>query len=117
MTAADPLAPVRHVGILAPMRAELDPIVRRLALTDRGRDKGADGRIYGGDAGPVAITAMLTEIGMANAAHAAEAILDHGVDAVFVVGIAGSVDRGLGMGELIMPERVVERATGREHRP
>ena len=92
------------------MRPELDPIVRRLALDDRGSGEGADGRIYGGTVGSVTITAMLTEIGMANAAHAAKAILDHGVDAVFVVGIAGSVDRGLGMGALIVPERVVERA-------
>ncbi len=117
MADSDSLAHVRHVGILAPMRPELDPIVRRLHLTDRGRGDGADGRIYSGDVGGITVTAMLTEIGMANAAKAAHAILDHGVDAVFVVGIAGSVDRSLGMGELIMPERVVERATGREHRP
>ncbi len=83
---------VRHVGILAPMRPELAPVVRRLELTDHGRGEGADGRIYGGRAGAVTITAMLTEIGMANAARAARAILEHGVDIVLVVGIAGSVD-------------------------
>jgi nucleoside phosphorylase len=94
------------------MRPEIEPIVRRLDLADRG-----GGRVYEGSLGALRVTAMLTEIGMANARAAARRILDAGVEIVAVVGIAGSVDRSLAMGALIMPERVVERASGREHRP
>ena len=117
MADVERLANIKHVGILAPMRPELEPVVRRLDLSDRGSAETGIGRVYGGEVGSVAVTAMLTEIGMTNAAKAARALLGHDVDAVFVVGIAGSVDRGLGMGDLIMPARVVERASGREHRP
>ena len=61
---------------------------------------------------------MLTLIGMANAAAATTRLLEHDVDHVMVVGIAGGVDPGvLRIGEVVYPEVVVRRATGRAVRP
>jgi adenosylhomocysteine nucleosidase len=102
--------------MLAPMQPELKPIVRRLGLTigtegDRSLYRGAtsDG---------VEVVAMLTKIGMANGADAARRILEHDVDHVMVVGIAGGVDMSaLKIGDVIVPETVVGRAMERSFRP
>jgi hypothetical protein len=101
---------VRRVGMLVPMKIELDPVVRLLAL------EADDGR-WTGRAGDVEVVARLTMIGMGPARRAAERILDDDVDWVFVVGIAGGVEHGIEIGSVIAPEVVVERATGRSCRP
>ena len=85
--------------------------MRRLGLT------GGDG-LYRGLAGAVEVVAMLTLIGMDNARRAAQRMLEHRVDHVMVVGIAGGVDPdGLRIGEVVSPETVVRRATGRATTP
>jgi adenosylhomocysteine nucleosidase len=100
-----------RVGMLAPMQPELQPIVRRLGLE-------GDGTLYRGLAGAVEVVAMLTNIGMANGASAAKRMLEHRVDHVMVVGIAGGVDEeALEIGDVIVPEVVVRRESGREFRP
>jgi adenosylhomocysteine nucleosidase len=94
------------------MQPELQPIVRRLGLT------GGDGLYRGLAPGDVEVVAMLTLIGMENAARAAERMLEHRVDHVMVVGIAGGVDPDvLTIGEVVSPESVVRRATGRATKP
>jgi adenosylhomocysteine nucleosidase len=61
---------------------------------------------------------MLTHIGMANGASAAARMLDHDVDHVMVVGIAGGVDQSvLKIGDVVVPEVVIRRATERTFRP
>jgi adenosylhomocysteine nucleosidase len=66
----------------------------------------------------VEVVAMLTKIGMANGANAAQRMLDHDVDHVMVVGIAGGVDQNvLKIGDVVVPEVVVDRATGRAFCP
>jgi adenosylhomocysteine nucleosidase len=102
----------RRVGMLAPMQCELQPIVRRLGME-------GDGSVYEGRVGDgVEIVAMLTNIGMANGARAARRILEHGVDHVMVVGIAGGLDSDvLQIGEVIVPETVIGRAMERTFRP
>lgn len=102
----------KRVGMLAPMQPELQPIVRRLGME-------GDGSLYQGrTADGVEVVAMLTNIGMANGARAARRILEHGVDHVMVVGIAGGVDTdGLHIGDVIVPEVVIGRAMERTFRP
>lgn len=103
----------KGVGMLAPMQVELQPIVSQLGLTD-----GGDGTTYRGKAGDVDVIAMLTNIGMAAGADAARRILEHDVDWVMVVGVAGGVDHaGVKIGDVIVPEMVVDRATGNTYRP
>jgi nucleoside phosphorylase len=98
--------------MLAPMQPELQPIVRRLGME-------GDGSLYRGRTSDgVEVIAMLTKIGMANGADAARRMLDHDVDHVMVVGIAGGVDpNALQIGDVIVPEVVVGRAMARSFRP
>jgi nucleoside phosphorylase len=101
-----------RVGMLAPMQPELQPIVRRLGLT------GDDGLYRGLSPDGVEVVAMLTLIGMDNATRAAQRMLEHRVDHVMVVGIAGGVDPdGLHIADVVSPETVVRRATGRTTKP
>ena len=91
-----------RVGMLAPMQPELQPIVRRLGME-------GDGSLYRGRAGAIEVIAMLTMIGMTAGAQAAQRILEHDVDWVMVVGIAGGVDRSVPIGGVIVPEVVIDR--------
>jgi nucleoside phosphorylase len=99
-----------RVALLAPMQIELAPIVAGLALEE------IDG-VHRGQAGDVEVVAFLTNIGMAAGAAAAERALALGADHVVVVGVAGGVDPSIGIGDVFVPERVVDRAAGTEHRP
>jgi nucleoside phosphorylase len=104
---------VRRVGMLAPMQPELQPIVNKLGLEDE-----RDGEQYRGRAGNVEVVAMLTTMGMAAGADAARRMLELDVDLVMVVGIAGGVSQtSVKIGDVIMPEVVIERATGRTFTP
>ena len=102
----------KRVGMLAPMKPELQPIVRRLGLE-------GDGSLYRGiTPDGVEVVAMLTNIGMANGAAAAARMLEHRVDHVMVVVIAGGLDpKVLQIGEVVVPEVVVRRSTDRAFRP
>jgi nucleoside phosphorylase len=104
---------VRRVGMLAPMHPELEPIVRKLGLEDE-----RDGQQFRGKAGRVEVVAMLTTMGMAAGADAARRMLDLDVDLVMVVGIAGGVSQtSVTIGDVIMPEVVIERSTDRRFTP
>lgn len=96
--------------MLAPMQPELQPIVRKLGLE-------GDASLYRGRAGAIEVVAMLTTIGMAAGAQAAQRILEHEVDWVMVVGIAGGVDVSVPIGTVIVPEVVIDRATEQQFRP
>jgi hypothetical protein len=109
----DPPA-VRRAALLAPMALELRPLVRLLALRAR---PGGEGRLVG-SAGRVDVVAALAGIGPRAAARAAERLLDaEPLDHVVVVGVAGGVGAGAALGALVIPERVLDLATGAEHRP
>ncbi|HEY5014366.1 MAG TPA: 5'-methylthioadenosine/S-adenosylhomocysteine nucleosidase [Acidimicrobiia bacterium] len=101
-----------RVGVLAPMVIELQPVVARLGME-------GDGSLYRGLTGDgVEVIAMLTNIGMANGASAATRMLDHDVDHVMVVGIAGGVDQNvLSIGDVVVPEAVVRRGASGSFRP
>ena len=104
---------VQRVGMLAPMQVELAPIVRQLDLIDDG-----DGTSYRGRAGDLEVVAMLTNIGMAAGAAAARRLLEHTVDWVMVVGVAGGVDHEhVQIGDVVVPEWVLDRSDGRRYAP
>ena len=96
--------------MLAPMEPELQPLVRRLGLEP-------DGDVHRGRHGDVEVVALLTLIGMAAAAEATERALEHDVDWVMVVGVAGGVDHSIEIGSVVVPEVVVDRATGGRYTP
>jgi len=107
-------AAFQRVAVLAPMRQELRPLVRPLALRRTGG--GADA-LFAGAAGGVEVVAAITGIGMRAAAHTTERVLDSGrVDHLVVVGIAGGIGASA-IGDLVVPEVVRDLATGVEHRP
>jgi adenosylhomocysteine nucleosidase len=101
---------VKRVGMLAPMQPELQPIVRRLGLE-------GDGSLYRGRTGDIEVVAMLTTIGMEAGAQAAQRMLEHDVDWMMVVGVAGGVDRSVPIGGVVVPEVVIDRASGGRFRP
>ncbi len=104
------MAGAKRVAMLAPMVHELEPLVRELELEDQGDH-------HLGKAGHVEIVAVVTNMGIAAGADAARRVLEHDVDHVMVVGIAGGVDHSLSIGSLVIPEVVLDRATGRTFTP
>jgi adenosylhomocysteine nucleosidase len=104
---------LRRVALLAPMRQELRPLVRPLGLA---RPPGGD--LLVGSADGVEVVATTTGMGTRAAARAAERVLDAGpVDHLVVVGIAGGIGPSVAIGDLVVPERVIDLASGSEHRP
>jgi nucleoside phosphorylase len=99
-----------RVGLLAPMPSEFAPLVKALSLR---RDEVG----YTGSAGPIELVAAKTGIGTRLAAEATERLLDTAaVDHVMVVGIAGGMGPSK-VGDVIFPEVVVDKASGREYLP
>jgi adenosylhomocysteine nucleosidase len=104
----------RRVALLAPMRPELRPLVRPLSLASAGSDAG----FLRGAVGRVEVVAATTGIGTRAAARAVERLLDAAaVDHLVVVGVAGGIGPSVAVGDLVVPERVLDLATGAEHRP
>jgi adenosylhomocysteine nucleosidase len=97
------------------MRHELRPLVRPLSL--RASGPGADA-LLSGAVGRVEVVAAITRIGTVAAARAAERVLDSGaIDHLVVVGIAGGIGASVGIGDLVVPELVLDLSTGAQHRP
>ncbi len=93
------------------MKPELKPLVRKLSLQ-------RDGEVHVGRAGDVEVVAVLIGIGVRAAADATERLLDTtDVDLALVVGIAGGVGPDLEIGDVVVPERVVDHTSGTEYRP
>lgn len=106
----------RHVAFLVPMRSELRPLVRELSLQRAMVD---DMDVYRGVVGDADVVATLTTMGTRAAAETTERLLQTlpSLDHLVVVGIAGGVGPRGRIGDLIVPEVVIDGATGREHRP
>jgi adenosylhomocysteine nucleosidase len=102
----------RRLGFLAPMKPELRPLVQMLSL-----QRGSDGA-YRGTFEETSVVAMLTLIGTKAAAEATERLLgDNDIDHVVVIGIAGGVPPTVAIGDLVVPDVVLDAATGKEYRP
>ena len=97
------------------MRSELRPLLRPLSL---GRARSSDGALLSGAVGRVEVVAATTGIGTRAATRAAERLLNATpVDHLVVVGIAGGIGANVDIGDLIVPDLVLDLATGIEHRP
>ncbi|MFN8035482.1 MAG: hypothetical protein U0V73_06080 [Acidimicrobiia bacterium] len=102
---------MRRIGLLAPMKPELRPLARRLGATSRGAPPGfvtarADRTRY---------FATVTTMGTAAAAAATERLLALGdVDHVVVCGIAGGISPDVHIGDVLVPETVLDVRTGDE---
>jgi adenosylhomocysteine nucleosidase len=97
------------------MPMELKPLVRKLSLR---KTKFGDVDVHSGTLGGREVVAVVTGMGTKLAAEATERLLDAvEVERVVVVGITGAVENITPIGTLILPEVVVDSATGSEHRP
>jgi adenosylhomocysteine nucleosidase len=111
LTVHDPSAPIAFV---CAMPMELAPIAKRLRLT-RGTVGTLPARTGSLDGRPV--VGVVTGMGTRLATEGTTQLLDAVTPvAVLVVGITGAVDDETAIGALILPERVIDHATGREHR-
>lgn len=96
------------------MKPELLPVVKAMSLR---RDKLGDLDVSVGRVGHVEVVATMTGIGMEPATRVTEALLDATqIDHVMVVGIAGGIVPNVKLGDLVVPEIVVDERTGNEYR-
>ncbi|HVP29259.1 MAG TPA: 5'-methylthioadenosine/S-adenosylhomocysteine nucleosidase [Myxococcota bacterium] len=105
----------RRIALLAPMRSELRPLVRALSL----RREAAEGpERFVGARGALEIVATTAGIGPAAAARATERLLDaRAADHLVVVGIAGAIGPTVGIGDLVVPQLVLDVSSGIARRP
>jgi adenosylhomocysteine nucleosidase len=104
-----------RVGVLAPMKSELRPVVKAFALQPAQINGVA---VHTGVVGNADIVATTTGIGTALATSATERLLGLGdFDRVMVVGIAGGVGPSVGIGDIVIPEVVFDGQGGTEYRP
>ena len=109
-----PSARTARIALLAPMKPELRPLVRALSLERPGRGD----TLWTGARGGVSVVATTTGIGPRAAARTTERVLDAGdIRHVLVVGIAGGIGPTVAIGDLVVPELVVDLSTGSRHRP
>jgi adenosylhomocysteine nucleosidase len=100
-----------RVAVLTAMDLELRPLVGPLSLH-------RSGAVWSGRLGGAEIVASVIGVGPPKARRGTEAVLAPGdIDRVVVVGVAGGVDPALRIGDVVIPDLVVERATGATHRP
>jgi adenosylhomocysteine nucleosidase len=103
------------IAILAPMRSELRPLLSRLGLRRTG-ERGEE--FFRGAVGDCEIVAALTGMGMRAGAAAAAKILEvASPDHLVVVGIAGGIGGSVAVGDLVVPERVLNLETGESFEP
>jgi adenosylhomocysteine nucleosidase len=103
-----------RIAVLAPMRTEFRPLVQPLGLE---RMEGGDGTYHRGSIGDAEVIATTTGIGTAAATLVTERLLDdHEIDHVVIVGIAGGLGPELDVGDMVVPEVVVDRPNDRTYR-
>jgi adenosylhomocysteine nucleosidase len=96
------------------MRSELRPLVNKMSVKRSSRSDA----VYSGRVGSVEVVAASVGVGPAVAKATTERLLETlRVDRVVVSGIAGGVGHGLRIGDVILPERVLDAATGAEYHP
>lgn len=104
------------VAMLAPMRPELAPLKKKIPL-ERVDEDGAP-FTHKGAIGNVEVIAAMTGIGMTPARETTERLLDATtVDHLMVVGIAGGMGPSVNIGDLVIPEVVIDEASGSQYRP
>jgi adenosylhomocysteine nucleosidase len=105
----------RRVVFLAAMPVELRPLIKQLSLQ---RTELAGRPAYRGSLGDVEVVGAVMGMGPEKAAATTEWVLDAGpADLVVNIGVAGGVAPHVKTRDLVMPEVVVDRATGEQYRP
>ena len=95
------------------MRQEIKPFASSLSL----RPRDGDSTLRSAMVGDTEVVATLAGVGMTSAQRATERIIDAvAPDHVVVIGIAGGCAPGLRIGDLLVPEVVVDARSGAEHR-
>ena len=109
-----PSSPDR-IAFVCAMPMELKPLVKKLSL----QKTQIDGvTVHKGTLDGREVVAIVTGMGTKLAMDKTRRMLDAvAVDRVVVVGITGAVENDTPIGTLILPEVVVNSATGSEHRP
>jgi len=103
------------VAFVCAMPMELTPLARDLQLVETTVDGTT---IHRGAFGDREVVAIVTGMGTALARAGITALLDAvAVDHVIVVGITGALENETPIATLVLPEVVVDAASGREHRP
>lgn len=103
------------VAFICAMPMELTPLAKRLGLRKTAIN-GVD--VRSGTMGDREVVAIVTGMGTMLATAGTERLLDAITPArVVVFGITGAVHEDTSIGELILPEVVVNSETGSEHRP
>jgi adenosylhomocysteine nucleosidase len=103
------------VAFICAMPMELSPLAKRLGL--RKTEVGGV-PVRSGTLGDREVVAMVTGMGTKLAREGTERLLDAvPVERVVVVGIAGALENETPIGTLVLPEVVVNSATGAEYRP
>ena len=103
------------VLVLAPMRTELSPIVRRLHLHRHRRGHGRTDT-WMGRYGSFNVIAMMAGIGTHRSAAVADSMLLRArPDHVIVAGVAGGLSPDLVVGDLVVPATVQDLDTGTSH--
>lgn len=106
-----------RVAVLAAMLPELAPVVRRLGLAPLDVDLG-DTRAWKGRSGEREVVAAVTRMGTRAAREVTSRVLDRlPAEHVIVLGACGAVAHELAIGDLVVPERVLDEASGAAHHP
>jgi adenosylhomocysteine nucleosidase len=97
------------------MGSELKPLVRLLSLKLAG--DGDDSFFYS-KLGPIDIVATTTGIGTEAAENKTEMVLGlYSIDHLIVVGIAGGIGSSVDIGDLVVPQRVIDLSSQLEYQP
>ncbi len=97
------------------MPMELTPLKKKLALE---KTKVGPVEVFQGSLDQREVVAIVTGMGTKLATEGLQRLLDQvEVDQVVVVGITGAVENDTPIGTLVLPEVVVDSATGEEYRP
>src|SRR5262245_25212647 len=104
-------APARPLGIIAALSEEVRHLGHALAVDDkivRGGYAFRQGRL---DDVPVAL--VEAGIGKVNTALVATLLLDHfGCRSVLLTGVAGGIDPALGIGDVVVADRLIQPHSG-----
>lgn len=111
----DDALPSHPVALVCAMPMELRPLTKRLGLRKVaiGDGPGRVGALPDGRPVVAIATGMGTQLAASSMARLLGAVTP---SVVVVVGITGAVDDETPIGALVLPERVIDHATGREHR-
>jgi nucleoside phosphorylase len=103
------------MAFVCAMPMEVAPLTKKLSLR---KDATIGGKAWRGTLDGRDVVAIVTGMGTALARAGTTRLLDAvDVERVLVVGITGAVENETPIGTLVLPEVVVDSATGREHRP